>query len=538
MNLRIKILSLLLVFANISVFGQNSPFQLILEPISVPNLAGMHAFVYGQSNGKWLVLGGRIDGLHKRQPNSSFDVAGQNKELTVVDPITMQKWSASITTLPTAIQEQFSSTNMEFYQEGDYLYIIGGYGYSNTSANHITYSYLTVLKVSDVIDAVINGSSFVSYFRQISDAKFAVTGGYLNKIYDKFYLTGGQLFTGRYNPMNQPSFTQQYTNAIRIFKINDDGVNLMVTHLAEVVDSVNLHRRDYNVAHQIMPNGEEGLTAFSGVFQQTVNLPFLNSVNIDSSGYSVNNTFSQYYNHYHCAHLPIYRASNNQMHTVFFGGIAQYYDSSGVMVQDNNVPFVKTIARVTREANGNMAEFKLPIEMPALLGAGSEFIPVENLPRYTNHVLKLDDLVDDTTLVGYIYGGINSSAANIFFINDGTQSSAENQIFKVLLVRDSTVGVDEINNQSVGGLQMQVYPSPNEGSFMISFSLKEDTKVRLTILDSQGKLIDNSILQEVQVGKNLIAKKIDNLIAGGVYFITLETNVDKAVQKIIVKPRK
>ena len=46
----------------------------------------------------------------------------------------------------------------------------------------------------------------------------------------------------------------------------------------------------------------------------------------------------------------------------FFGGIAQYYDSLGILVQDNNVPFVKTIARVTRDASGTMAEYKLPIE--------------------------------------------------------------------------------------------------------------------------------------------------------------------------------
>ncbi|MBK9718257.1 MAG: hypothetical protein IPO85_12235 [Saprospiraceae bacterium] len=41
------------------------------------------------------------------------------------------------------------------------------------------------------------------------------------------------------------------------------------------------------------------------------------------------------------------------------------------MVQDNNVPFVRTIARVTRDASGTMAEYKLPIAMPTLLGAGS-----------------------------------------------------------------------------------------------------------------------------------------------------------------------
>jgi hypothetical protein len=65
------------------------------------------------------------------------------------------------------------------------------------------------------------------------------------------------------------------------------------------------------------------------------------------------------------------------MHTVFFGGIAQYYDSLGILVQDNNVPFVKTIARVTRDASGTMAEYKLPIVMPTLYS-----VQVLNLFQY------------------------------------------------------------------------------------------------------------------------------------------------------------
>ena len=123
------------------------------------------------------------------------------------------------------------------------------------------------------------------------------------------------------------------------------------------------------------------------------------------------------------------------MHNVFFGGIAQYYDSLGMLVQDNNVPFTKTIARVTRDASGTLVEYKLPIEMPALLGAGSEFIPIDNIPQYKNGVLKLDDFTADSTLVGYIYGGISSSAKNIFFTNSGTQSKANSQIFKVYVIK-------------------------------------------------------------------------------------------------------
>ncbi len=518
-------------------FSQAAPFEVMIQPVNIAGLVGLQAFAWGQHNGKWLVIGGRKDGLHQRQPFAAFDVPGHNTELTVIDPIALQKWSAPLSSLPASLQEQLSSTNMQFFQEGDYLYVVGGYGYSATAADHITYPNMTAIKVPDVINAVVNASSFTSYFRQITDTMFALTGGYFNKVYNTYYLTGGQKFNGRYNPMgpnNGPGFVQVYSNAIRKFLINDNGVNLAITHLTPIIDTNNLHRRDYNVAPQIMPNGQEGLTAFSGVFQKAVNYPFLNCVNIDSSGYSVNNAFSQYYNHYHCAHVPLFSASANEMHTVFFGGIAQYYDNLGVLVQDNNVPFVKTIARVTRTSNGVMSEYKLPVEMPTLLGAGSEFIPMENISHYPNEVFKLDDFVADTTLVGHMYGGISSTAANIFQTNNGTQSSASNQLFRVFIIKKSMVGIDELNAQSVGSLKLVVYPNPNEGNFSAKYFLKEDTDVKISLVDQDGRIVENSLLKGMKAGEQVFEKKIPFIAKGATYYLTIETGNEKVVRKIVM----
>ncbi len=536
---KMKILVIILIAFASNISAQTPPFHIDIEPISISGLGGLQAYAYGKHNGKWLIIGGRLDGLHRRQPFAAFDLAGNNTRLIVVDPVTQQKWSAPLTSLPVGMQEQFSATNIEFYQQGDYLYLAGGYGYSATSADHITYPYLSAVKVPDVINAIISGIGFSVYCRQITDTMFAVTGGYLNKINTTYYLTGGQKFIGRYNPMGPtsgPGFIQIYTNAIRKFNIIDDGTTLSVNHLTQILDATNLHRRDYNVVPQILPTGEEGITAFSGVFQTGVDLPYLNCVNIDSTGYVVNSTFAQYYNHYHCAHIPIYSATANEMHTVFFGGIAQYYDSLGILVHDNNVPFVKTIARVTRNSTGVMSEYKLPVEMPGLLGAGSEFIEVDGLPEYPNHVIKLDNLTADTTMVGYIYGGINSTAPNIFFTNTGTQSSASSQIFKVYVIKNNFAGVDLFNSQSTGTLQMQVYPNPNNGYFVLKFNLQKIEPVVFTIYNANGSIIDKSTLNTLKTGENTVSKKIRALTNGGAYYISIESSTERAYQKIIVEP--
>lgn len=536
--LKSTFLLVVILLMTVSTYAQTAPFEITIEPISIPQLGGIQSYAFGQDNGKWLLVGGRLDGLHQRQPFAAFDIAGHNNQLIVVDPLTQQKWSAPLTSLPTSIQEHLSSTNMEFYQEGEYLYCVGGYGYSATEGDHTTYSNLTAIKVPDVINAVINNTSLTGFFRQITDTQFQVTGGRLNKLGDTYHLLGGQKFIGRYNPMgpnNGPGFIQEYTDAVRRFQLIDDGTTIVITHLAPFVDSANLHRRDYNAEAQILPDGSHGITMFSGVFQHDVDLPFLNSVTVDNNGYTVNNTFQQYYNHYHCPALPIYSELENEMHTVFFGGIAQFYDSNGTLVQDDNVPFVNTIARVTRDASGSMAEYKLPIEMPSLLGSGAEFIPNLNFPHFSNHVFKLDELTTENVLIGYIFGGINSSQPNIFFINNGTQSNASNQIFEVYIKKSNPLSVDELNYSSVSNLNLIIYPNPNDGKLNVSFNLLKMEDVTLAIYDIKGAIVDEVVLTNLNVGENNYSKEIDKLANGSVYFISLETSTQKTTHKLIIR---
>ena len=533
MKYKYLVLLVLLGFSK-GAFSQTTPFKIAIQPMSITDLGGIQAFAFGQSEGKWLIVGGRLDGLHRRQPFASFDVAGNNNLLIVVDPVAQKKWSAPITSLSVALQEQLSSTNMEFHQEGKYLYIIGGYGYNQASASRKTFGSLIAIDVPMVIQAIISGNSINTSFRQINDMQFAVAGGHLKKINKTYFLVGGNKFDGNYNPMGNPTYVQVYTNAIRKFNLTDDGTTLSISHLTPHKDSVNLHRRDFNAVQQIMPDGMEGITAFSGVFQPTVDLPYLNCVNIDSVGYTVNNAFQQYYNHYHCAVLPMYSSKYNEMHTVFFGGIAQYYDSAGTLVQNNNVPFVNTIARVTRDANGKMTEYKLPVEMPGFLGASAEFIHKEDVPQFDNMVFKLDDFKADSTLVGYIYGGINSTAANIFFTNNGTQSTASNQIFKVYVVKNGTMDIDKINPQSTGTLKMQIFPNPSDGDFEVKFNLKQSADVKITIYYMEGQIIEELFMKNMQVGEHSVQPKIKKRFKSGTYLVTLNTGFETATQKIIL----
>lgn len=531
-------LLVLFVFLSFQLYSQTHPFEISLEAVSIDGIGGIQSFAFGQGNGKWLIVGGRLDGLHRRQPWASFDLAGHNNQLWVIDPENKKFWTASLSGLNQAIEEHLRSTNMQFYQEGNYLYCIGGYGYSTVEDNHTTFDKLTAINLEGLIGAIINGEEFSPYFRQISDPQFQVTGGRLRKINNEYHLMGGQKFIGRYNPMGPDhgqGFEQEYTDAIRVFHITDNGNQITIEHITSHIDD-QLHRRDYNAESQIMPDGKEGLTMFSGVFQPDINLPFLNCVNIDENGFRTNNDFQQFYNHYHCPVIPLFSEENNEMHTLFFGGIAQYYDQNGTMVQDNNVPFVKTIARVSRDSGGNMTEHLLPNEMPGLLGAGAEFISNPDIAQFNNHVFKLDSIENDPQLLGYIFGGISSSASNVFFINTGTQSEANAIIYKVYINKSTLSSNDLINQSDIMSIRPLVYPNPNSGNFQVElFTKKAGSKVELGLWNEQKTLLLNETHYLQDAGKNNILVGTDRLIKGGLYFISIKIGDQLYSQQIILE---
>jgi len=516
-------------------FAQQIPFNysVKLKPITVTNLPGLHSFAVGQSGGKWLVMGGRKDGLHARQPFNAFPAANNNTDIYVIDINTLQFWSASVNSLATGLKEQLQSTNMNFYQDNDTLYIIGGYGYSNTALDHITFPNLTSVLVSGLITAITNSTSITPYFKQITDQNFAVNGGQLGKIGNSFFLVGGHRFDGRYNPMGNPTYTQTYVDGIKKFNINNSGAQLSYTNYTLTTDQVHLHRRDYNLVPQIFPNGEEGYTISSGVFQIGVDLPFLYPVDVKSSGHTPQPNFNQYLSNYHSAKIALYDSINNTMHSIFFGGMSQYSYINNVLTQDNNVPFVKTISRVSRDASGNLQENVFSNEMPALIGASSEFIPNHNIPHYKSEIIKLSSVIADSVLLGHIYGGIYSPQINPFTTNQTSVTNAHNTTYEVWLVKSQFTGLKPLNGSNP--LRVSVFPNPTKSNINLSFDLPYESDLELFVTDINGKIIFAKNFGKLSKGKQIIDISNRIKLSSGLYTFNFVFNGKySAIEKVII----
>jgi hypothetical protein len=125
------------------------------------------------------------------------------------------------------IADALSSNNTQSFQEGNTLYIIGGYGYNRSTNLMQTFPTLTAINVPGIIAAVESGTTenFASHIRQSEpDDRLKVTGGELEKIGENYFLVFGQRFDGLYNPADVGN-DQQYTDEVRVFTIVDDGAN-------------------------------------------------------------------------------------------------------------------------------------------------------------------------------------------------------------------------------------------------------------------------------------------------------------------------
>lgn len=481
--LRIVFLSLALPVA----LSAQSQFRLQLDTASLPGLPGLHSFAFGTHHGKWLLIGGRRDGMHPKF--GGFGTDNSNRHIWVVDPQSEQVWQRSLAELPDTLQEQLRSANMEFFQAGETLLFVGGYGHSETAQNHITYPYLTRIQVPALMHAVQNGGDLLPHFQQTRDTFFAVTGGQLQRLADTFYLVGGHRFDGIYSA-NSENPTQAYTDAIRKFTLVDG----LVAHRSIVSDEFNLHRRDYNLTPAIFPDGELGLTAFSGVFQPGLALaPFLNIVEIrPSSGHAPVNGFSQFLANYHCAKVPLYAESAQEMHTLFFGGISQYwFNDNDSLMKDARLPFVRTVSRVTQKADGTYEEAAFDVRLPFHTGTSAEFILADGVPLRAHDLVDYDALPDGNSLLGYIVGGIVTpeNQRNPFVANTVGITSASAQLIRVTIQKNVSTAAPEKPLDGRYDLGLRIAPNPATDQWQLRLTLPRAGRLLGILQDAQGKIL-------------------------------------------------
>lgn len=420
------------------------------------------------------------------------------------------------------------STNMQYIQQGDYLYMMGGYGYDSIQEGDVTFPTLTAIHVSKMIDAVINSKPISPAIRQQIDTNLRICGGDLAKLGTDYYLLFGHNFNGRYD--SKPSsvlFSQVYNNRIKKFNLSDNGSVITLSNFTSLVDTNNFHRRDLTTCSVVKPDGSFAIGAYGGVFKKKSDMPYLEPIILSSNGTTEVKSYQQLMSQYTCAVIPAFDATTKNMYTTFFGGISLYdYDlPSSKLKRDTLLPFINDVTTLTQYANGTMEEAVLPLQLPGLLGCNAKFILSKNVPSYSNEVIDLKN-VSTSTIIGYIVGGIRANASNL-----GT-SAANTTIYRVYLTPTPANAINETTLIQ----QLSLYPNPiaHAQTASLEFTLKKADHLRIRLMDITGKEIHVFLNTTLSAGLHHLS--IDaNMFSPGFYLCELEGNGVKALQRIIIQ---
>lgn len=432
--------------------AEDLPFEVEITTSSLSLPVGLQSYAFAVHKNKWLLVSGRTGGLHGFSVgDENFPVSEQNTSVFVVDLKKKKVYQKSLfhktSHLSVKQIEALSVVSPQYKQVGNTLYVIGGYGPDSETDDFNTKPTLTAIDIPGLIRWVEKSEgSAKENIRQIHNPIFQVTGGQCDQTdpHSPFLLIFGQNFDGFYSSGSNGTYTEQ----VRTFRLIDDGNFLGVFGEEYKTSNPSYRRRDLNIVPIIQIKKkmyEQSFLALSGVFTLeggvwTVPVFISQDGRTSMSNPSKSSTFKQGMNNYNSAHMGLFSAEANTMHTVVFGGLSYETYVDGVFEFDQEIPFTNNVTSVKIDAKGQMTQHLLEATYPIifstdvnpgnqlLFGAGARFVSASNPSSFSNGVFSLDT-IKEKTLIGYIVGGIQSTLPNTSSPADSSPSAYIFEVF-------------------------------------------------------------------------------------------------------------
>nr|WP_321233559.1 hypothetical protein [uncultured Psychroserpens sp.] len=475
-------------------------YTLSVEEANLKNAPSLQSFVHGVDGDDWLLFAGRTNsidslngGLHNlnaNYANTSFTPPSYNDNIFVYNAKSDKRYALSLPTFKLMLQQGFpknyaayegfesvfKNSNALVKQNGEYLYVIGGYGpkdFAFPKNGYETYNQVAKIHVKSLIHLVkkeyekVNAEKFLSFGR---DSSLISTGGELQVMgpvsSPTFYLAGGHNFGSG----------QKYVDAVYPFTLTDSVHKLTIniqTAISDVIDPTlpiadnlsTFRRRDGPIAPTIYKspvnnNINQGLAFYTGVFMPGAdsNLQAWNNAvyvhpsfaNKDGKLFTIDTDYNQNnYNVYSCPNFVVYDSKTDVSHTFLIGGIGD-----GEFAKSGNLSgFTNTAVRIET----NISKYPLRSShhliksnhlfnqsddnSPPYYGAEAILFVNSDMPLYKivsktstteTEILDMASFKGSDVSIGYIFGGIEA-----FQSNPGTYgktfSKASNKVWKVVL---------------------------------------------------------------------------------------------------------
>ncbi len=195
-----------------------------------PTLNEMYGFAIGVYNETALIIGGRI---RNDVPSSNQDDF-PNTEIILIDYKKMRASAFTSGGLEGILGEQMAATGFGYYQIENTLYITGGYGYSHSNGQFITFPYLTAVDLPGAIGALLKGESPVDHFYQLCEERLALFDTELDHNGDEFFLINGKQ-AYKTEPFEDNARYEEtgYYGQARTFRVLGEPSNMKVADFKE-----------------------------------------------------------------------------------------------------------------------------------------------------------------------------------------------------------------------------------------------------------------------------------------------------------------
>lgn len=190
-----------------------------------PTLQDMYGYAVGQYGDYMLIFGGSIRSDVPEQFRQDFP----NLDILMID--FKRKRAAAYTSgnLEGLLAEQISATGMAYFQDGNILYLLGGYGFSESHGQFITFPYLTAIDMEATVKALLEGKNPVASFYQICDDRMAIFDATMDHNGDEFFLINGKSAYKLEPFSDEPQYVEeQLQGQARTFKIKGQGANIEI----------------------------------------------------------------------------------------------------------------------------------------------------------------------------------------------------------------------------------------------------------------------------------------------------------------------
>ncbi|TXB64430.1 hypothetical protein [Phaeodactylibacter luteus] len=183
-----------------------------------PTLEDMHGYALGQHNDYILVFGGSIRSRLSEKGYEDFP----NLDILLID---LKRRRASAFTngnYDGSLGEQMSATGLSYQQQGGKLYLLGGYGYSESHGQYLTFPYITVVDLPATIDALLQGEAPIATFQQICDERMAIFDAEMDFNGQEFFLVNGKIAYKVRPFSDQAEYVEEsYQDEVRTFQLEE-----------------------------------------------------------------------------------------------------------------------------------------------------------------------------------------------------------------------------------------------------------------------------------------------------------------------------